>query len=155
MSIVRTYYGWHLASSPDRSYMLAICGLCSDAEISIGVLVGCFPIMPKFFRYVGPKISEALSCRPKAASEIRDNPAHRPETHTHTKNKNPFAKYKAGSSVVECWTDPYAQLHEDHYTRNGSEDSLPLAATDFAPIQVPGLNVATRRGDLEYGSQDS
>ena len=152
MSVVRTYYGWHLAGSPDESYMLAICGLCSDAELSVGVFVGCSPIMLKFFQYIGPKLSEALSCRSKAVSKNGDNPDHRsmrPETHTPTKIKNPSAKYKAGSSVVESCNDPYAQLHEEHYTWSGSEESQPQAATGLAPIQIPGAKVATRRGDLE------
>ena len=158
MSVVRTYYGWHLAGSSDESYMLAICGLCSDAELSVGIFVSCSPIMPKFFQYIGPKLSEALSCQSKAVSKIGDNSGHRnlrPEIHTSTKIKNPFAKYKAGLSVVESCNGPYAQLYGDCYTRNGSEESQPQAATGFAPIQVPGAKVATRRGDLEYGDQDS
>ena len=158
MSIVRTYYSWQLATSPDKSYLLAVCGLCSDAELSVGVLIGCFPTMPKFFQHIGPKISEILSYRSKAVSENGDNSGHRsmiPETHALTKIKNPFAKYKVGLSVFESCNDPYAQLHGEHHTWNGSEASQPQAATELAPVQEPGANVATRRGDLEYDHQSS
>ena len=156
MSIVRTYYSWQLAASPDKSYLLAVCGLWSSAELSVGVLIGCFPIMPKFFQHIGPKISEALPFRPKAVKENGGNPGHRsmtPEIHILTKNKNPFAKYNVGSSVVESCNDPYTQLHGDHHTWNRSEACQPQAATELAPILVPGAEVATRRGDLEYGHQ--
>ena len=156
MSIVRTYYTWQLAVSPDRSYLLAAHGLCSDTELSVGVLIGCFPIMPKFFQHIGPKLSEALSFRSKATSSNGDNLGHRsmtPETHTLAKIENPVAKLKVGSGVVEPCNDPYAQVHGEHYTWNGSEASQLQAATEFAPTQVrvPVAKVATRRGDLEYG----
>ena len=158
VSVIRTYYCWQLAASPDTSYLLAAYGLCSDAELSVGVLIGCFPIMPKFFQHIGPKLSEAFAFRLKAASKSGDNLGHRSmtsETHTLTKIKNLVAKYKVGSGVVESCNDPYAQLHGEHYTLNGSKASQPQAATDFAPIQVPAAKVATRRGDLEYGHQYS
>ena len=158
MSIIRTYYCWQLAASPDKSYLLAAYGLCSDAELSVGVLIGCFPIMPKFFQHIGPKLSEALSFRSKATSENGDNLGYRsmtPENHTLTKIKNPFSKYKVGSSIVDSCNDPYPQLHREYYNWNESAASQPQATTAFAPIPIPNAKVATRRGDLEYGHQHS
>ena len=158
MSIVRTYYGCQLAASPDKSYLLAAHGLCNEVELSVGVLIGCFPIMPKFFQHVGPKITEALTFWSKAASRNGDNLGHRSmtsETHILTKIKNPFAKYKVSSSVVESRKDPYAQLHREYYTWDESAASQRQATTAFAPIQVSNAKVATRRDDLEYRCQRS
>ena len=158
MSIVRTYYTWQLAVSPDRSYLLAAHGLCSDAELSVGVLIGCFPIMPKFFQHIGPKLSEALSFRSKTTSNNGDNLGHRSmttETHTLAKIGNPVTKLQVRSGVVESCNDPYAQVHGERYAWNGSEASQLQAVTELIPIQVPVAKVATRRGDLEFGQQDS
>ena len=158
MSIVRTYYGWQLAASPDTSYILAKYGLCSDVELSVGVLIGCFPIMPKFFQHIGPKITEALTFRSKAATKDGDNLdpiSILPETHALNKTKNSFAKYKAGSSVLESCTDPYAQFQGEHYSWNESAASQSQAATSFAPVPVPCAEVVTKRHDLEHGHQNS
>ena len=158
MSIVRTYYAWQLAASPDKSYLLAEYGLCSYVELSVGVLIGCFPIMPKFFQHIGPKINEGLTFRLKAASKNGDNLDHismTPESYTFNKTKNPFAKYNAGSSVLESCTDPYAQFQGEHCSWNESAASQPQATTSFAPIPVSGATVATKRDDLEYGHQNS
>ena len=158
MSIVRTYYSWQLAESTDKSYLIAVYGLCSDAELSVGILIGCFPIMPKFFQHVGPKIAKALSIRSKPASNYGHDLRRRSitsETHPITKIKNPFAKYKVGSSIVESCIDPYAQLHGEHYIWTGIEASQRQAATELAPLQVPPAKIATRRDDLEYGLQRS
>ena len=156
MSIMRTYYIWQLAESRDKSYMLAAFGLWSDAELSVGVFIGCTPVMPRFFQHVGPKVSEAFSIRPKAVNAIGHDPKDRSRTHTINiiaKTKNPFAKYKFGSIITQSNIDPYAQLHSEYHTLNESEALQSQAIQVFAPTQAPGTGIATRRDDLEYGHQ--
>ena len=158
MSIMRTYYMWQLAESSDKSYMIAVFGLWSDAELSVGVLIGCFPVIPRFLQFVGPKISQAIRSRAKPARDLGQNLGNKSKTNninTLTVIKNPFAKYKVGLSIVDSGLDPHANIHGEYYIMNGSEASHSQETTAFAQIQVPNAQVATKREDLEYGSQTS
>lgn len=40
----------------------------AHAEIAIGIVVSCLPVIPKFFLHFGPRIRRSLSYRYKAAS---------------------------------------------------------------------------------------
>lgn len=148
MSIMRTYYTWQIARSPDKSYFFAAFGLWSDAEFAVGIIIGCFPVMPKFFQHVGPKVSEVFSFRSRSTSTSGNDPRNRSKTlntDVVAKTINPFAKYRTGSSTFEFSNDPYAQLHGEYYTLDGLERPQSQATL------VAGPGVATRRDDLEYG----
>lgn len=156
MSIMRTYFIWQLAESRDKSYKLAAFGLWSDAELSVGLLIGCCPVMPRFFQHVRPKLSEAFSISPKSVSNMSHHPTGRsktPTTNARAKIKNPFAKYRFGSVIAESDDDPYTQLHAEYYTLSESGPSQRQAISAFAPTEVINAGAATRRGDLEYGFQ--
>lgn len=154
---MRTYYTWQLSYSPDKSYLMAVCGLWTDAELSVGIIVGCFPVMPKFFQHVRPKVYEAFSFWSKSTDTLCQDPKGRSKTSRAdglTQIKNPFAKYKIGLSVLKACDDPYAQLHGDYHTLDVSGASQREAATAFDPIQIPNAGIATRREDLEHGHQN-
>lgn len=148
MSIMRTYYTWQIAISPDKSYLFAGFGLWSDAEFAVGIIIGCFPVMPKFFQHVGPKVSEVFSFRSRSTSASGHDPRDRSKTSNTDavpKVKNPFAKYRIGSNTFGSSNDPYAEFHGEYYMLDGLEGP---------PSQVKmaaGAGVATRREDLEYG----
>ena len=158
MSIMRTYYTWEIAKSSDKSYVLAKFGLWSDGEFAVGIIVGCFPTMPKFFQHVGPEFSKFFSWRSKSAS----NQAHDPRSRSKTsktnvlpKIKHPFAKYRSKSDIAESGDDAYSQLHGEYYTLEESETSKSRSKMTFAPFQTSDVGIATRRNDLEYGHQNS
>lgn len=154
MSIMRTYYTWQLAKSPDKSYKVALVGLWAEGELSIGIIIGCTPVMPRFFQNVGSKVSEALSLGPKPVNNLGYDArgrVRRLKTDAHTKIQNPFAKYKAGSNLFESSIDPYAQLHSNSYILNESESSPSQTETANTITQDLGMGAATRRDDLEYG----
>lgn len=153
---MRTYFIWQLAESSDKSYMLAAFGLWSDAELSVGLLIGCCPVMPRFFQHVRPKLSEAFSFSPRSVS----NPSHHPKGRSKTPTvngrvriQNAFAKYRFGSVIAESDIEPYTQQHAEYYTLIESEASQRQAVSAFAPTQASDAGIATRRGDLEYGHQ--
>lgn len=58
-SIVRTYYTFKIALGPDVTYNVVVMGLAAAAELSIGVVVSCSPVLPRFFQHIGPKIASA------------------------------------------------------------------------------------------------
>lgn len=157
MSIMRTYYIWQLVESPDKSYRFGAFGLWSDAELSVGVIIGCFPVMPRFFQHVRSKVYEAVSFRSKSTDTFGHDPKDRsktPKADVLTQIKSPFAKYKAGSSILRTYDDPYIQPHREYYTLDESGASQRQAATAFDPMQVPNAGIATRREDLEYRHQN-
>lgn len=58
---MRTYYTWELGLSQDVTYNLGLMGLWTYAEISIGIVISCTPIFPRFYQEFGPKIYAVLS----------------------------------------------------------------------------------------------
>ena len=119
------------------------------AELSAGIVVGCFPVMPKFFQHVGPKAYEILSLRFSATHSRNSEHEARVATtraDAFIKIKDPFRKYNAGPlSDLDRSSD--AQLHGEHYILG----KLHEPQTQTQTTQAAGINVATRRGDLEYG----
>lgn len=53
---------------PDISYNIILMGLWTLAEVAIGVIVNCLPVLPKFFRHAGPKVYRAFSLGSKSSS---------------------------------------------------------------------------------------
>lgn len=131
-------------------------GLWGWAELAIGIIVGCLPIMPKFFQHVGPKVFKTLSF----GSQNKISPVQglkdtnkQAKANAFTKTQRPFARY-IGPSVSDSLTDPYSpqtQLHDDCLSLNKLESSLPQVFIANETIQRPGVIVATRRDDLECG----
>ena len=156
MSIKRSYHVWQTYESSDKSYRLAGFNLWSDAEFAIGIIIGCFPVMPRFVQHVGPKVSEALSFRSKSTHNTGHDPRNRSKTSKTAaagKSKNPFAKYRVGSGICESYNDAYAQPHGEYYTLDELETSRAQTETTSPPSQAPGMVAATRRDDSEYGHQ--
>ena len=158
---LRDVYHAHLPrlaiyESSDENYKLAGFGLWSDAEFAIGIIIGCFPVMPPFVQHFGPNISEALSFRSKSTSSTSHDPRDRSKTFKSAaagKSKTPFAKYRVGSGICESYNDAYAQHHDEYYTLDELETSRAQTETTSPPSQAPGMVAATRRDDSEYGHQ--
>ena len=131
-------------------------GLWAWAELAIGIIVSCLPVMPRFFQHVGPKVYKTLSFR----SKNKISPAHGlKDTHktskanAFTKIQRPFAKY-VRPSVSGPLTDPYSpqtQLHHDYLALDKLDSSLQHVIIAHETVQPSSVIIATRRDDLEYG----
>ena len=55
-SILHTYYSWKIYRSEDVSYNIVIVCFWATAEIAMGIIVSCLPVLPRFFQHYGPKI---------------------------------------------------------------------------------------------------
>ncbi|KAL9124965.1 MAG: hypothetical protein Q9175_008152 [Cornicularia normoerica] len=155
-SIVRTYYSFQVAKSSDKSYKLELMGLWGWAELAIGIIVGCLPVMPKFIQQVGPKVLKSLSfrskykLRPARNLEIR---VKAPSGNAFTRIQQPFAK-DAHLSISESLIDPYsppAQFQGDCLTRGIFDSPISNAIIAHESTQPPGVVFASRGDDLEYG----
>lgn len=53
VSGLRLYYSTREVESNDKSYWLAVLGLCATVEAATVILCGCFTSFPRFFKWVG------------------------------------------------------------------------------------------------------
>ena len=157
-SIARTYYSYQVPKSTDRTYKLELMGLWGWAELTIGIIVGCLPVLPKFIHHIGATVSRTFSFTSKdgvsAARGLmsRNEP---PKANAFIRVQRPFADH-VGSSTSDSSTDTYgpqAQLHGE-YLAADKYDSLSLnAISRHEPTHPPSVVIATRRDDLEYGEK--
>lgn len=52
-SLLRLYYAIRLSQTGDITYYATITGLCAYPEMAFGIIAGCLPVTPKFFRTLG------------------------------------------------------------------------------------------------------
>ena len=161
---MRTYYSYQVRTSLDKSYNLELMGLWCWAELAIGIIVGCLPVTPKFFRHVGPKVFNVFAfisksdvqsdmsptCGPKATDGI-------PKKCALNKIQRPFAKYNVGSNISDSFTDPFypqTELESDllHLRTKGLDSTRSELTIVPEPTQSLGVIAASRPGDLESGS---
>lgn len=159
-SIVRTYYSFQVPKSSDRTYNLELMGLWSWAELTIGIIVGCLPVLPKFIRHICSKVSRNFSSTSKdgvSAAHGLINSNEPPKANAFTKIQRPFTNH-VGSSISKSSTDTYspqARLHGEYLTSD-NYDSLSLSAiTTHKPTHPLSVVIATRRDDLEYGGKSN
>ncbi|TVY39056.1 Satratoxin biosynthesis SC1 cluster protein [Lachnellula occidentalis] len=55
-SVIRLVYSILLFKTEDRTYAFVPTGLWSTAEVSIGFICSCLPVLPKFFQVMGKKL---------------------------------------------------------------------------------------------------
>ena len=154
-SVLRTYYTWRVVKSHDVNWDLIPMGLWTWAEISIGIIVGCLPTLPKFIQHVGTKIrlQSSGSGTGNAASPV----ALPPKENLFASVRRPFGKYGVGQSItVSTWNDtdmPRSQ-HRDEYLVLDEFDATP---PQEEPLNTStgwlGQNNATAREDLEYAQE--
>ena len=133
----------------DESYSLAILNLSAAAELTIGVVVGSLPIMPKFIQHVSAKISSKFAIKSGHEPEINTNA---PKINALANVKRSFAKYNAASVITESWTDPYrsrAETHGEYLTLTEFDTSSQQAMQSMEPRSLGG-GTGKRREDLEY-----
>lgn len=83
-------------------------GLWTFAEISIGIIVTCLPVSPRFFQFLGPKIYGGFSFRSKSEIRVESNSdvtGPKANVKTPTNFERPFTKSSASGARI----DPYSQ----------------------------------------------
>ena len=151
---MRTYYTWTLVNSPDFSHDVVIMGLWTYAEIAIGIVVSCLPVLPRFFQHFGPKVYGTFSFRAKSRTQSghrSDTTGNTGETKVLSNFKRPFAKRSDGSRTSETWNDSRIQSEAGYITLNEIDTMPPEVATMSASAYKPADRLATRRDDLENG----
>ena len=155
-SIMRTYYTWRAVKSPDITYNLCIMGLWSYAEISIGIIVSCLPVLPRFFKNFGPRIYESFSLQSWSVILLRHkmrSTGNTDKTGTSFGSRRRFTKGSGDNSIPETWDNSNlsSELKGAYINLDKFETQLPKSAgtNSITPTQINSL--ATRREDLESG----
>ena len=157
-SIMRTYYTLKFAQSPDISHNISIMGFWTWAEVAIGILICCLPIMPKFFHHFHSRFSESLT--PILRRTFNSNPDSKSAgVQDHNAGvlnlfKRPLFEHYDGDSISHV-------LGNSHGPRNGRFVTLgSLGSFNVTTLKgdgglgqfpSPGEGPATKRQDLEAG----
>ena len=148
---MRTYSTWRFVGSTDKSYELGRFGLWSTAELAVGIIAGCLPVMPRFVQHVGPKIHSGFSTA--RSLHATDSDKTFPSTIL-TKIKNPAGKHGTGLGPSDADTLSYAsQPHGEYFMLD--EVGASQHHGNCNPMLTASGGAATRRDDLEYGNRGS
>ena len=147
-SILRSYYTWRTVESLDTSWELLPMGLWTWAELSIGIIVVCLPVFPKFFNHIGTKVHRGTS----GSGPARESSAaaKSPKVDLLSRVKSPFA---SGSNSWNGQYGPRAQLHDEYVSFDGFDTLPPHVKAFDTPTGWPGQGIATVREDLENAQQ--
>lgn len=171
-SILRTYYAWQIVQSRDISYNVAKMGFWTYAEIAIGTIVSCMPVLPKFLRHFSPKIHATFASKSKSKPGSSSNPRQakpqspvaieKPGSSAKSSSEKPFFTKGGGrgeTGVLQIWNEAYqpsaaVEVKGEYVTLDEYDAVLPRkdTASESAPRRAQGT--ATRRDDLESGTYD-
>ena len=148
-SVVRTYYSWEVATTSDRSYTTVIMGLWTWAELSIGMLISCAPVLPKFVHHFSPKIVKYLNPSSKS-SEPRTGSC-TPSAHSEPKVRGPSGKTMLFSPRSDGRATPEISAELYDFKSLSKDGYLTLNDNIQTSIDDEADKSPTKRADLQGG----
>lgn len=139
-STARLVYSVLLITSDDETWNIIAVGSWAVAEISIGILCSCLPVIPKFIKTVGPKIFKR-SNKSRLSSALNTYGSRSAATRNSRNPYGPAIKLDDSTYQLEAWER--TQAGKDH------------SVTITSPIQGAGPDleegkiVQTRSFDIE------
>ncbi len=127
-SVLRTYYTWKVVNEPDVSYNIVVMGLWTLAEVATGVIVSCLPVLPRFFRDIGPKVHRAFSIGSKlslllgsASAKTKGGPSVTSSTSPGSIPENPkdSCTVKSDSTELEAYDVVVSEANAKQHLRVG------------------------------------
>lgn len=165
-SVWRTYYAWQIFQSRDISYNVVKMGLWTYAEIAIGTIVSCMPVLPKFFRHFSPKLYATFASKSKRGSSSGNPPPKSRSSvvvetprNSAESSKRLFAKGNGGErDVSQIWNQAYhpstVEVKGEYVTLDEYDAVLPRMGTASESDPKMGKGNATKRDDLESAQHD-
>ena len=120
-------------------------GIWAWAEMAVGIIVSCLPIMPKFFQHFNPKVRKLLSVSIDTA-ERGGVTAKSYRSHRH---QNPFSRSSGRTKIPDAADESF-----DLATTDKAQDATVKEYSITSPsdtVFTPEGRTATRREDLEKG----
>ena len=153
-SILRTYYTFQIARSRDTSYNIVILGLWTWAETTIGLLVACLPVLPRFFQHFGPKVYGALSIRSKFSQNSATSGSNKGSLPRLAQRSDDDDGQHGRAGKVQSWIGTHSSLsrgRDQYLTLNKSDVSKTGGVNEYEIPQMFSEGFNTRRADLETG----
>lgn len=153
-SIIRTYYTWKVVKSSDFSYNIIVLGLWTYAELTIGIIVSCLPVSPRFFNHIGPKIYEILTFGSLSEILLRHrlrSTDNSDETNPTSRIRQPFPRRSGGASTPETWNNSRHSKSElkGEYITLDEYDTQQSKSAAMNGLTLPMVDdPATKREDL-------
>ncbi len=156
-SILRAYYTWQIFQSRDMSYNAVNMGFWAYAEIGIGIIVSCVPVLPRFFQHFSPKLYATFASKSKSKPGSSSSPRQarsrspvvieKPRDSTES-SKKLFTKGsgRRERGTLEIWNEAY---HPSTVEVEGEYVTLDEYDAVLPPEMTKGT--ATKRDDLESG----
>ena len=152
-SILRTYYAWQIVKSPDVTYNMLFMGLWAYAEISIGIIVSCLPVFPKFLKHINLKVFSVGSLSETGLRHKLPFIGNTDKTNASPGSGRPYGKPNGASNVPKMWNQSYqpeSELKGAYITINDDMQQTKSAATNgLTPTLAAGS--ATKREEIENG----
>lgn len=148
-SILRTHYTWRVVENRDVSWEIFPVGLWSWAELSIGIIVGCLPTLPKFLQHIGSKLYRSTSGfgrEPSAADDASKGSVF-------ARVQRPLSRYGVGRRVSEFRTEAYNPRPEsldEYLIFEGFGASSRQVRCSILPTGWQAQGIGTAMEDLEH-----
>ena len=161
-SILRVYYARYVASKHDESYNIAKMGFWTYAEIAIGTVVSCSPVLPRFFQHFGSKVHEALSSKSKTSDSPKISAPRHPRSRS-LLMENDFGQQAISRPDVSSKSSISLTRDERDTSRSSTavKDEHPMLRDNNGTLPTWGIedckgprvvsNTATLRDDIEAG----
>lgn len=155
ISIVRSYLTFKIVKSHDVSYNLIMMGFWTYAEIAIGIIISCLPVLPRLFQTFGPRIYSAFSFRSKTSGVTQSET--QASKFVHTPVKRMGGKNGPGGFVdlYELRTEvsgEYSPLHEHEPKQPGRVVTNDSSRTSLAPSrELPSPMWEGSKGEHQPG----
>ena len=131
-------------------------GLWTFAEVAIGTVVCCAPVLPKFFRHFGSKLYGTFSSKTKSGKDAQPQYSHTAVAEQKSELSGPFKKLPSidgGSSRLFQERDlPYpssAMVKGDFLTVDNHDKMWTGGNTVSHEDFTTRIGLATKRDDLE------
>ena len=150
---MRAYTAWQVARLDDKSYLMIKMGMWSWGEISAGILVSCFPVIPKFFQHFGPKTFAIFASTFRSRASSGHEPGSTtvaPKIESLSKFRQHLSKRGGGDRIPQTWDDPYntrTQSDGDYITLDDLDKISPGRVEPLPQTLAEGL--ATKQDYLE------
>ncbi|KAG6993742.1 hypothetical protein G7Y79_00051g086620 [Physcia stellaris] len=156
-SILRAYYASEIVKSHDISWNVSKMGLWTFAEVAIGTVVCCAPVLPKFFRHFGSKLYGTFSSKTKSGKDAQPQYSHTVVPGQKSESSGPFKKLPSmdgGSSGLFEAKDlsyPSSAMVKGDYLTVDSYDKMSTRGNNVISHEdsTTRKGLATKRDDLE------
>jgi len=141
---------------PDVSYNAVVIRLWTWAEITIGIIIACLPVIPKFFQHFSSKMKGSFSPGYKSNTKLGHtlgSIGNSDTTKVSSKHKSHFTQQSGGTITSDPWCESNsakARLKDEYITLDDYDSPPPKSDL---PVAVTRKSNPTRRDDLESGMQ--